>query len=192
MGDGTFAAPTRFDLSSRLSAGLLVGDVTGDGRVDILEYEYVLVQNAPPAVPRGSISQPLSSQLDGNESTSKAHLDVNGDQSVSPLDVLLVINYLNNFVVVMPQSSNKLREDVNRDGFVSPLDVLVIINYLNARTEDSGSGEAAVAAPAVDLFFVEFENRSKRRNSNSYLFDPIDNSLMEKLIDDLVLFHETN
>lgn len=74
------------------------------------------------------------------------NLDVNADGSVSPIDALQVINYLNN-----PAKPRQLTlpvnqplppyVDVNGDGVVSPLDVLLVINFLNARRLGSGEGE---------------------------------------------------
>ncbi|MCA9158458.1 MAG: hypothetical protein KDA72_09035 [Planctomycetales bacterium] len=70
--------------------------------------------------------------------------DVNGDQFVSPIDALAVINHLNSSSSHSPNISNSLvsgesaREkmylDVNADGFVSPMDALSIINALNCKS----------------------------------------------------------
>ena len=86
-----------------------------------------------------------------------AALDVDGDNFVTPIDVLFVINYLNT-VASDSLSSQALpkRLDVNRDAAVSPLDALLIINYLNARSAASlnGEGESApvyVGQPAIGL-----------------------------------------
>ncbi|MBM3967307.1 MAG: hypothetical protein FJ308_19920, partial [Planctomycetes bacterium] len=56
-------------------------------------------------------------------------LDTDRDNTISPLDPLVVINRLNSGSGgVVPYS---LDYDVDRDGTLSPLDVLVVINYLN-------------------------------------------------------------
>jgi hypothetical protein len=52
--------------------------------------------------------------------------DVNGDGYVSPLDALLVVHGVNQFVV-----SDNSRLDINRDGWISPLDALLVVNRLN-------------------------------------------------------------
>jgi hypothetical protein len=70
--------------------------------------------------------------------------DVNNDQKVTPLDALLVINYLN---AVGPQTLTDPPSgegpprfiDINGDGSLSPLDALQVIIYLNSG---GGSGEA--------------------------------------------------
>ncbi len=56
-------------------------------------------------------------------------LDADRDSSVSPLDVLAVINRINS-----GSSGNTLYSfnlDTDRDGAISPLDVLAVINYIN-------------------------------------------------------------
>ena len=57
-------------------------------------------------------------------------LDTDRDNSVSPLDVLAVINRINS-----PASNGSIPYsvalDVDRDGSITPLDVLSIINYIN-------------------------------------------------------------
>jgi len=59
-------------------------------------------------------------------------VDVNLDTTVSPLDVLYVINKLNNGSGLNSQDPDWQPElDVNGDGIISPIDVLFIINALN-------------------------------------------------------------
>jgi hypothetical protein len=73
-------------------------------------------------------------------------LDVNGDGSVTPLDVLSLINFLNQQAsdrellgaAIFPPPSY----DVNGDGAVSPLDVLNVVNRLNAVPLGAAQGEA--------------------------------------------------
>jgi hypothetical protein len=61
-------------------------------------------------------------------------LDADRDNTVSPLDVLVVINRINSRVGSAPVAYS-LALDVDRDGAISPLDVLALINYLNADPE---------------------------------------------------------
>ncbi len=59
--------------------------------------------------------------------------DVNGDGIISPLDVLLIVNYLN------ANGSGRYPDqfvgylDVSDDSFISPLDVILVINQLNLK-----------------------------------------------------------
>ncbi len=57
-------------------------------------------------------------------------LDTDRDSSVSPLDVLVIINQINNRTGA-GDVPYRLALDVDRDGSVTPLDVLSVINYLN-------------------------------------------------------------
>ena len=99
-------------------------------------------------------------------------LDANADGQISPLDVLLVINYLN-----APTENNRggdgesgiNRLDVNGDSSISPLDVLVLINHLNSRSgntegegesvdNDSMSDTQSLESIAIDLAFAELNH----------------------------------
>ncbi len=81
-------------------------------------------------------------------------VDVNEDGWVTPIDVLLVINHLNQRDGVLSRSSdNQQRLDVNRDEFVTPLDALLVINYLNQPPD--GEGESETQDPAQSLQGVE-------------------------------------
>ena len=91
----------------------------------------------PPAIP----GQPL---------TLLQRADVNRDRTISALDALLTINYLNR-----QQQSNELvdesgdaqRLDVSGDGDVTAMDALLIINLMN-RSE--AEGEVYPLTPGAD------------------------------------------
>lgn len=70
-------------------------------------------------------------------------LDVNSDTFVTPLDALLVINYLNSGLPrkLTGTPAGPPFWDVQADGFVSPVDALWVINYLNQLRSGSGAGE---------------------------------------------------
>ena len=76
--------------------------------------------------------------------------DVSGDSVVSPVDVLLVINYLNDQSNDLSQRLPAVRPpeqpylDVDGNGFVTPSDALGVINHLNAQHRTGGGeGEAS-------------------------------------------------
>ncbi|MDX1929431.1 MAG: cadherin domain-containing protein [Pirellulaceae bacterium] len=74
--------------------------------------------------------------------------DTNGNNSVSPVDALIVINYLNSGKPrdITPGSAPTMGFlDTSKNNPISPLDALLVINELNRRA--SGEGEAA-AQPA--------------------------------------------
>ena len=84
-------------------------------------------------------------------------LDVNDDESVTPLDALWIINTMNSqgshpLAKARPEGIVKPFLDVNRDAFATPLDALWVINYLNQRAsgEGEGSAEATVATGMMD------------------------------------------
>jgi subtilase family serine protease len=71
-------------------------------------------------------------------------LDVDDDNFVSPLDVLVLVNDLNQY------GSRRLAPTVTKpyayvdpdgDGSISPLDVLLIINHINSKGSGEGEGE---------------------------------------------------
>jgi hypothetical protein len=73
--------------------------------------------------------------------------DVNRDGSVSPLDALIVFNYLNALSdagsAPIASAADNPALDTNGDGHISPLDALLIINLLNADLPVQAEGEAA-------------------------------------------------
>ena len=101
-------------------------------------------------------------------------LDADNDGMVSPLDILLVINWLN-------QSDGPTQKelltgqqqflDTNADGYVSPLDALMIINHLNNlsletnRNLAAGEGEASISAS--DAYFSQLGNLSDELSVDS-------------------------
>lgn len=68
--------------------------------------------------------------------------DTDNNGSVSPLDVLMIINSLNQPDPGMTDLSRLI--DVDADGRSSPLDALVVINYLNSKTSDMQSMPSGV------------------------------------------------
>ncbi len=98
-------------------------------------------------------------------------LDVNHDGSVTPVDVLLIVNRINRSSDFNSGSAGDdtfiPSLDTNRDGLHSPTDALLVINYLNRRADDEqAEGEAhetdqhlaSAGWPADDL-----EQRRKKR-----------------------------
>jgi hypothetical protein len=107
-------------------------------------------------------------------------LDVNGDGSVEPLDVLLIIHELNG--QRYHDADSRLVDaarlasfpgyffDANPDGYMHPLDALVIINFMN-RLAVSPESESPIS---VDRQAVRtpFADTSRRRSSTSSLPPP--------------------
>jgi hypothetical protein len=96
----------------------------------------------------------------------KQPLDTNDDQSIDPLDVLTVINWINSHEASTPIDSSIAAEnyyDVDGDNTITPLDVLVLINFINSRLGAMGEGEAPnrslfESLNSVEHFPVGIEN----------------------------------
>ena len=88
---------------------------------------------------------------------------------MTPLDVPLLVNYLNSKLLGGGNSAGTSVFDVNRDGFVDPLDVLVVINALNMVVANIGEGERPTTTNqgSVDNFFAEFANEPSRSGEES-------------------------
>ncbi len=89
-------------------------------------------------------------------------LDVDDDGSVSPLDVLAIINHVNGFG---PANQDKHFPDIDADGFVSPLDALIVINAFN-NVKQGGEGESAVATERE----IQSSQRSEEHIAKDELF----------------------
>ncbi|MEZ6091814.1 MAG: dockerin type I domain-containing protein [Pirellulaceae bacterium] len=75
--------------------------------------------------------------------------DTNNDHVVSPLDVLVVINFLNHRGPLELESASDLSFaflDTNGDGNVGPIDALIVINFLN-KSSPLEEGEAVSNQP---------------------------------------------
>ena len=89
--------------------------------------------------------------------------DVNFDGGISPVDALLIINYLNAYGSrTVAQAAQACRDliDVDGDGFVAPADAMAVINELNAlrpaglQTAPT-AGTSGLNAAAVDAYVAE-------------------------------------
>jgi len=97
--------------------------------------------------------------------------DVDADNTVSPLDVLAIVNYLN-LIGSGPVTADKPPTflDVDSDNSVSPLDALIVINYLNSHRNGQGEGEGQLKSEsvntAVPIEFIDdyFTNFARTRS----------------------------
>lgn len=111
----------------------------------------------PAVVTTGGVTSGIDFVFESNASQftnpSNRH-DVNDDESVTALDVLLIVNDINqhgarDLAVAGYQASPYL--DVNGDGFSSALDALLVINYINLA--GAGEGDAiAIVTGGVQAF----------------------------------------
>ena len=87
--------------------------------------------------------------------------------TISPLDVLLIINQLNSFgggQLSLPWTGKYI--DTDGDDSVSPLDVLTVINFLNGRSSGSAEG-GLLQIDSRGIYFDEAENK-RRRSIDSF------------------------
>ena len=87
-------------------------------------------------------------------------LDVDADGSITPLDVLTLVNDINkNGLRDLPNTvpSSPPYLDPNGNGKLDPLDVLEIVNYINANKSRGAEGESAIDARVVDQAFANLD-----------------------------------
>jgi hypothetical protein len=68
--------------------------------------------------------------------------DVDDDQTISPLDVLRIIDQINKYGARQIENVGEIFCDVDDDGSISPLDVLFLIDWLNSKSGGQGEGES--------------------------------------------------
>jgi VCBS repeat-containing protein len=76
-------------------------------------------------------------------------LDATGDYRISPLDALVIINFLNRQGPGPVAPGSAFFYDINGDGHITALDALIVMNHFN-RLAAAGEGESASAAPSFN------------------------------------------
>lgn len=138
-----------FTYTPNTSTGPGVPDYTGP---DSFQYRVTDSQGATSAIATVSINvTPVPSPYQNPNNA----LDVNADTFISPIDALIIINFLNETQQpnpTPPEPSPYL--DTNGDRFASPADALLVINELNGVSGGEGEGEGAGAEVFVGLAAV--------------------------------------
>jgi hypothetical protein len=86
------------------------------------------------------------------------HLDVNADGFVSPIDALLIINFINNNGGGIPVNNLPAPppyRDVDGNNIISANDVLQVINALNADSGGEGEGQSTLFGALQDVSAVQ-------------------------------------
>ncbi len=139
------------------------------GSTDSFEYEGVdqfgaVGTRATVTITIGNPPPPLHQ----NQSN---RLDVNADGSVSPLDVLIIVNFLNfagaSSIPVAGLEAPPPYRDVNGDNFISPLDVLEVINFINSRSNQAGEGGGEGEGAGAMMVGVGLDGASRAAWSSS-------------------------
>jgi len=98
-------------------------------------------------------------------------LDVNNDGSISPIDVLQLVNYINfNGAGRLPFPVTLAIPpylDVDGDGSVGPLDVLSVINFINARNTGNAEGEGEADELSGNSWFSASSSAAPQVSSSS-------------------------
>jgi hypothetical protein len=170
------AADNVIDLSDEPRSRPFVGDFNADGTPDLLVGSadgtvrlYAGTWAAPPGEATGQrpgwAGDPYIHRIRVHPAAYWQNpinrFDVNGQDGVTPLDVLLVINYINAHPghSGLPAAPAVPPPFYNVDGndAITALDVLLVINYINSHP--SGSGEAEDVAGLVMAGFGDSESQ---------------------------------
>lgn len=132
--------------------------------------------------------------------------DVDGDGVLTPLDPLILINYINNNStgpIEQPgEGEGRLPDlDVDGDGKVTPLDILILINKLNEQNESEGEdeGDFAEESDLLDAVVNDVQlgelgegelvlssrNQSSQMVSNSQLANDLNDASLASYLSDL-------
>jgi len=132
---------------------------TLQGALDTFTYDAVDSIGATSGLATVTIT--ITRPLPSRHQNPSQKLDVNADGFISPIDVLLIVNFLNSnssaggSVPVAGLPAPPPFRDVNGNGFIEPLDVLEVINEINRRGNSgsgSGSGEGEGEGEMVGLW----------------------------------------
>jgi len=169
--------PTTVRIVSAPTAGSIL--VLSDGRIEFtppagrrqsLTFSYSVMDNDEVVSNTALVSVKVFSAFQNQRNP----LDVDDDGSITPLDVLALVNDINaNKIRELPTGvpSNAPYLDTNGNGQVDPLDVLEIVNFINASRAGGGGaeGESRIDASKVDYAFASTDLESLVDSSRSKL-----------------------
>jgi hypothetical protein len=136
-------APTRgtVNLNADGTFSYIPSSTTLTGAVDTFTYEAVDSLGAVSS--SATVSITITNPPPPRHQNPIQKLDVDADGFISPIDVLLIVNFINSngpSTSVASLPSPPPYRDVNGNNIIEPLDVLEVINFINARG-NSGAGE---------------------------------------------------
>lgn len=96
------------------------------------------------------------------------NLDVNADGFVTPIDALLIVNFLNTTgsTSVEGLPSPPPYRDVNGDNSITPIDALIVINELN-QSSGGGGGEGEGGVVMTDALVGAFASQDVGRHADN-------------------------
>lgn len=151
-------APTLGQLTLNLDGtfSYIPNPTTLVGAVDTFKYQAVDSLGAVSA--EATVNITITTPPASKHQNPIQKLDVDADGFISPIDVLLIINFLNfrgePSVSVIGLPDPPPYRDVNGDFFISPLDVLEVINFINRRTNGTAGGEGEGEGEGATVSYV--------------------------------------
>lgn len=182
-----------------------IGEARNGGQVTVADEGESVMYTPPPNFVGTDTFTYLVQVADGIRSQAQVTVDVkhqwhnpvnrfdtDGDGTVAPLDLLILINFINRHgmgniddlerSVITETRQNEWpfargRFDVDNDEFISVLDVLAIVNSINARLRSNAAAESApqaAAATTVDAVLADADSLFEwdESHSNSLLAGP--------------------
>ncbi|XZE21482.1 tandem-95 repeat protein [Pirellulaceae bacterium SH449] len=146
------------------------------GSVDTFQYRAVDSFGAQGAVTTVTLN--IGNRLPSSHQNPTNRYDVNADGFVSPIDVLLIINFINENggggTSIANAPAPPPYRDVDGDEFIGPLDVLALITFINTESfrgggegeGDSADGDSVWVMPTMDIGRVPFSQMSTRDGAN--------------------------
>ena len=139
------ASPTRGTLTLNPNGTFTYTPTGTVGQQDVFTYRAVDALTGESRITRVTIT--IGNPLPPRHQNPTQPLDVNADGFISPIDALLIINFLNinGTIPVGNLPEPPPYRDTNGDNIISPLDALRIINFLNQNGTSAGEGEGGIA-----------------------------------------------
>jgi VCBS repeat-containing protein len=144
----TITKPTRwYNAEGKDDIGFRHLDVDNDGTIELQDARTVIAFLDTNSFTEIEPTDPIGADFQGR---SPLFLDVSGDNYVSTIDALLIINYINsNLTSPWHNTTNPL--DVNASGSVTTLDAVLISNYLNSANPVEVPEEEESGPPFIDV-----------------------------------------
>ena len=163
----------RFDNEPEWKTAVAVGEYTADINLQVdvpAGATWIELRAAEQTLPLYSevIRQAVVSETASPWWNRREPLDVNDDQQITPLDALLVVNYLNLNGAGVPVAGETAPPyiDCNGDRVIAPIDALIVINRLN---QDVAAVQASAATSAVALPVDAWAGIGEGENDQSIL-----------------------
>ena len=144
------------------------------GSTDTFTYRAVDSLGAPGAITTVTLS--IVDPLPSSHQNPTNRFDVNADGFVSPIDVLLIINFINERggggSSIEGAPTPPPYRDVDGDEFIGPLDVLALITFINNEGLGNGEGEGSlessfIAMPSTEGLRLPLSQTTLRDGSNT-------------------------